>query len=62
MAHGLKYNLKKTEVIVFRAGKLKPYYIPPVVLNNTPLKLVEKLKDLSHFLMSGLDLERGVRR
>ncbi|CAH2228156.1 jg12486 [Pararge aegeria aegeria] len=38
--HGLKYNVRKSEMVVFRAGK-GPERIPPVLLDGTPVQVVE---------------------
>ncbi|XP_047991509.1 uncharacterized protein LOC125230414 [Leguminivora glycinivorella] len=65
LIHGLEYNTKKSEVLVFRAGNIKPYYVPPILLNSSPLKVVDKVKYLGHVLTSDLkddlDIERERR-
>ncbi|XP_026322805.1 uncharacterized protein LOC113232344, partial [Hyposmocoma kahamanoa] len=55
MAHGLEYNPKKSEVMVFKAGKIKPYYVPPIMLNRVPLMVTDKVKYLGHILTSDLN-------
>lgn len=37
--HGLVYNSPKNEATVFKAGKIKAYYISPVTLGGVVLKL-----------------------
>ncbi|XP_026323252.1 uncharacterized protein LOC113232693 [Hyposmocoma kahamanoa] len=61
-AHGLVYNPKKSEVIIFKAGNIKPYYVPPILLHGTPLKVVESVKYLGHILSNDdLDIDRERR-
>ena len=36
-AHGLKYNVKKSEILVFQAEKVKPRHVPPIMLNGMSL-------------------------
>lgn len=38
----MDWNTARRKMRSFRAGKIKPIYIRPVVLNNIPLKVVEK--------------------
>lgn len=63
--HGLKYNSKKSEVLIFKAGKLKPTDVPPVVLDGSALKVVSFFKYLGHMLTEDLrddmDIERERR-
>ncbi|XP_063361495.1 uncharacterized protein LOC134650470 [Cydia amplana] len=62
--HGLKYNVTKSELIVFKYDK-GPDNVPPVRLNGTELKFVNNFKYLGHFLTDRLkdddDLERQRR-
>ncbi|CAH4036168.1 unnamed protein product [Pieris brassicae] len=37
-SHGLRYNVKKSELLVFKAAKKKPTYVPPVMLGGVALK------------------------
>ncbi|XP_026330973.1 uncharacterized protein LOC113238347 [Hyposmocoma kahamanoa] len=62
MVHGLEYNPEKSEVMVFKAGKIKPYYIPPIMLNRLPLKVTDKVKYLGHILTSDLNYDLDVKR
>lgn len=62
--HGLVYNVAKTEMMVFRAGK-GPERIPNVFLRGTPVKIVRQFKYLGHILTEDLnddvDMERERR-
>lgn len=62
--HGLKYNIKKTELLVFRAGK-GPEKVLPVYLYETPVRVVASFKYLGHVLTDRLtddeDMERERR-
>lgn len=64
VAHGLRYNTVKSELLVFKA-KNKSYKVPPVRLNGTPLKQVQTFKYLGHWVTESLkddmDLERERR-
>lgn len=62
LAHGLEYNPTKSEVMVFKAGKIKPYYVPPIVLKDTPLKVVDRVKYLGHILTCDLSDDMDVDR
>ncbi|XP_061707838.1 uncharacterized protein LOC133518223 [Cydia pomonella] len=53
-SHGLKYNVKKSEIMVFKAGSNCPTNIPPVCLNGAPLKRVREFKSLGHVLTDDL--------
>lgn len=62
--HGLKYNVNKTEVMVFRQGK-GPEHIPCIKLCGSPLNIVSKFKYLGHIITDTLndndDIERQRR-
>lgn len=64
VAHGLKYNVKKSEILVFKSGT-KTYSIPPINLDGSPLQTVTKFKYLGHWVTDTLkdneDLERERR-
>jgi hypothetical protein len=64
-AHGLRYNSKKSELLVFKAGNKKPKYVPPLKLGGTELTKVTKFKYLGHWvtedLSDDLDVERERR-
>ncbi|XP_061723701.1 uncharacterized protein LOC133529924 [Cydia pomonella] len=63
--HGLRYNSKKSELLVFKAGSKKPKFIPPLKLGGTELKNVTQFKYLGHWvtedLSDDLDVERERR-
>ncbi|XP_053614048.1 uncharacterized protein LOC128677324 [Plodia interpunctella] len=64
-SHGLIYNVKKSQVMVFGVGRKQYDNIPPVFLNNTFLQRVSKFKYLGHMLTADLrdddDIERERR-
>ncbi|KAI8439007.1 hypothetical protein MSG28_011306 [Choristoneura fumiferana] len=64
-SHGLVYNPTKSEVMVFTAGKIKPYHVPPIWLSGSQLSVVNKVKYLGHIITSDLkddlDIERERR-
>lgn len=64
-AHGLKYNSKKSKMMVFTARGSSLSYVPPVYLNNNVLAIVSKFKYLGHVVTAGLndndDIERERR-
>ncbi|XP_048489207.1 uncharacterized protein LOC125491404 [Plutella xylostella] len=59
--HGLKYNEKKTEMMVFKAGR-GPDRVPPVFLKGSPVQVVNKFKYLGHILSSDLSDEADIER
>lgn len=63
--HGLKYNEKKSEFMVFGTARSTPKLIPPLLLNGVPLKRVTQFKYLGHIvtenLKDDLDIERERR-
>ncbi|KAL0882048.1 hypothetical protein ABMA27_000629 [Loxostege sticticalis] len=63
--HGLVYNVKKSEMMVFRARGKKPLDGPPVTLMGTKLKSVSQFKYLGHIvtadLLDNCDIERERR-
>lgn len=63
-AHGLKYNVTKTEMLVFKSGR-GPEKIPPAYLNGQVIRVVDKFKYLGHVLTGDLrddsDMERERR-
>ncbi|CAG9124587.1 unnamed protein product [Plutella xylostella] len=64
-SHGLKYNVSKSECMVFRVGSKAPSCVPPIKLNGSPLKIVEQFKYLGHVITADLkdnaDIERERR-
>ncbi|XP_047987060.1 uncharacterized protein LOC125226923 [Leguminivora glycinivorella] len=63
--HSLKYNVLKSEYMVFRAGNKCPSHIPPILLNGEQLQRVFKFKYLGHLVTDDLrddaDMERERR-
>ncbi|KAL0839200.1 hypothetical protein ABMA28_015972 [Loxostege sticticalis] len=63
--HGLRYNVKKSEFMVFRSGNKKPIPVPPVKLLNVALERVAQFKYLGHIVTENLsdncDIERERR-
>ncbi|XP_022827117.1 uncharacterized protein LOC111356862 [Spodoptera litura] len=60
--HGLVYNTKKSECMVFRAKKRCPAQIPKIILNGHPLKRVDTFKYLGHILTSDLEDDADIER
>lgn len=64
-SHGLTYNVKKSEFMVFKAGTKCPEFVPSVTLNGVPLKRVFNFKYLGHLVTEDLkdddDMERERR-
>jgi hypothetical protein len=63
--HGLKYNCKKSEILIFKADTQKPAFVPPVVLDGSVMKIVDKFRYLGHMLTEDMkddvDMERERR-
>lgn len=63
--HGLLYNAKKSEYMVFQARGRHLGNVPEIKLDGSPLSRVEKFKYLGHWVTSGLkddvDIERERR-
>ncbi|KAL0867445.1 hypothetical protein ABMA27_008232 [Loxostege sticticalis] len=64
VAHGLRYNVKKSEILIFKSGS-KTYSLPPIALDGSPLQVVKKCKYLGHWVTEDLkddtDMERERR-
>ncbi|XP_022827624.1 uncharacterized protein LOC111357240 [Spodoptera litura] len=64
-AHGLRYNVRKSEVLVFKAGTKTYPIATQLKLCGSPLKQVTSFKYLGHWvsedLRDGLDIERERR-
>ncbi|XP_063630410.1 uncharacterized protein LOC134801743 [Cydia splendana] len=65
VTHGLKYNAKKSETIIFKAGSKTYTDAPGISLGGTPLNRVQKVKYLGHWVTEDLkdncDVERERR-
>lgn len=63
--HGLRYNVTKSQYMVFGAGSICPQFVPPVKLAGISLERVYKFKYLGHILLPDLkdheDIERERR-
>ncbi|XP_072939864.1 uncharacterized protein [Epargyreus clarus] len=56
VTHGLRYNTKKSEVLIFKAGSKTYSSVPPLYLGGTLLNRVTKFKYLVHWVTeNGLD-------
>ncbi|XP_053600428.1 uncharacterized protein LOC128671406 [Plodia interpunctella] len=60
-SHGLKYNIRKSEVMVFGA-RSKDLSIPTISLYGVPLNRVEKFKYLGHILAPDLKDDADIDR
>ncbi|KAJ0176791.1 hypothetical protein K1T71_007970 [Dendrolimus kikuchii] len=63
--HGLKYNSKKSEILVFKTQKTQkrsPTHVPPVFLNGVALKMVDRFKYLGHIVTSDLRDDEDIER
>lgn len=64
-SHGLLYNTKKSQFMVFKAGNKCPNIVPPISLYKEPLERVYKFKYLGHIVTDGLrdddDIDRERR-
>ncbi|KAJ0169384.1 hypothetical protein K1T71_014971 [Dendrolimus kikuchii] len=65
LSHGLVYNVKKTEYMVFKAGAKCPLFVPPLLLNGTPINRVKEFKYLGHWVTEvqddNVDMDRERR-
>lgn len=61
-SHGLIYNVKKSQIMVFNVrGKCRKE-LPPVFLNNCSLGRVDSFKYLGHYLTSDLKDDTDIER
>ncbi|XP_050557480.1 uncharacterized protein LOC118275989 [Spodoptera frugiperda] len=60
--HGLLYNTKKSECMVFRVKRWCPDHLPAVKLNGFPLQRVDTIKYLGHLLTSDLKDDADIER
>ncbi|KAL0881932.1 hypothetical protein ABMA27_001691 [Loxostege sticticalis] len=65
VSHGLRYNVKKSEYMVFKAGAKSCPRATTFTLNNSPLNRVSQFKYLGHWvtedLRDNVDIERERR-
>ncbi|XP_063636146.1 uncharacterized protein LOC134806755 [Cydia splendana] len=65
VAHGLKYNINKSELLVFKPRGGSVGTVPPVYLYGSELKHVSEFKYLGHWVTAdpsdGMDMERERR-
>jgi hypothetical protein len=61
LTHGLRYNVSKSEVVVFKSGS-KTYQIPPITLNGAVLQQVPKFKYLGHWVTENLSDDMDIDR
>lgn len=59
---GLKYNAKKSELMVFKTGTKNLTEVPPVRLGGVPLKQVQQFKYLGHILTEDLKDDADIER
>jgi hypothetical protein len=60
--HGLKYNEKKSEFMVFRGSCKQPKKVPSVLLNGSQLKRVTQFKYLGHIVTENLKDDIDIQR
>ncbi|XP_063824644.1 uncharacterized protein LOC135074295 [Ostrinia nubilalis] len=64
-SHGLAYNVRKSQIMVFGEGSRRPNLLPSVFLNGCEIQRVNKFKYLGHLLTPDLkdgdDVERERR-
>jgi hypothetical protein len=61
-SHGLIYNARKSECLVFRSGGKGPSEIPPIALNGHSLNWVDQFKYLGHVVTSDLKDDMDIER
>ncbi|XP_045447700.1 uncharacterized protein LOC123656022 [Melitaea cinxia] len=61
-AQGLRYNSKKSELLVFKAGKKVYANVPPLYLGGVALNRVERFKYLGHWVSDNLSDDEDVER
>ncbi|CAK1587165.1 unnamed protein product [Parnassius mnemosyne] len=61
-AHGLKYNVAKSELMVFKVGTKKPNFVPPVTLGGVALKRATEFKYLGHVVTEDLKDDKDIER
>lgn len=61
-SHGLTYNSKKSEFMVFGAGGKCPDTVPPIVLCNSELQRVNEFKYLGHIVTADQKDDHDIER
>ncbi|RVE43315.1 hypothetical protein evm_012019 [Chilo suppressalis] len=62
LIHGLLYNSKKSECMVFQAGGGRLDYVPAIKLNGLPLQVVDRFKYLGHWVTADLKDDTDIER
>lgn len=62
LQHGLKYNVNKSEVLIFKARKFNSNALPKIMLGGVTLKIVDKFKYLGHMLTADLNDDLDIER
>lgn len=62
LKHNLKYNVLKSEYMIFKAGNKCPSFVPPILLNGQQLNRVSSFKYLGHLLTEDLRDDADVER
>lgn len=60
--HGLRYNSKKSEVLIFKSGNVKPVHVPPIMLNGVALNVVSSFRYLGHIVNEELKDDADIER
>ncbi|CAG9129758.1 unnamed protein product [Plutella xylostella] len=61
-SHGLQYNVRKSELLVFRAGRRSPTSVPPVTLCGCTMKRVTEFRYLGHLVNEDLHDDADIER
>lgn len=61
-SHGLQYNVKKSEFMVFAPKGKAPEHVPPIKMNGTTLNRVIQFKYLGHIITEYLNDEADMER
>lgn len=62
LSHGLKYNVTKSQCMVFEVGTKRLQSVPPVFINSVPLNWVKKYKYLGHIVTNDLKDDADIER
>ncbi|XP_059045272.1 uncharacterized protein LOC131841057 [Achroia grisella] len=61
-SHGLRYNVKKSEVMMFHSNNTKLRYMPALCIYGTPLNRVSRFKYLGHIVSEDLSDDSDIER